>query len=104
MLPTAHWYEKHDVTCTDLHSFLHPFTPAHDPAWECKHDWEAFRIIAEKISELAKTHLPDPVEDLVMTALSTDTPDELAQPMGELRDWWSGRASRCRGRRSRTSV
>ena len=25
-----------------------------------------------------------------MTALSTDTPDELAQPMGELRDWWSG--------------
>ena len=90
VLPTAHWYEKHDVTCTDLHSFLHPFTPAHDPAWECKHDWEAFRIIAEKISELAKTHLPDPVEDLVMTALSTDTSDELAQPMGELRDWWSG--------------
>ena len=90
VLPTAHWYEKHDVTCTDLHLFLHPFTPAHDPAWECKHDWEAFRIIAEKISELAKTHLPDPVEDLVMTALSTDTSDELAQPMGELRDWWSG--------------
>ncbi|MBK5933649.1 nitrate reductase alpha subunit [Rhodovulum imhoffii] len=90
VLPTAHWYEKDDVTCTDLHSFLHPFTPAHDPAWECKHDWEAFRIIAEKISDLAQEHLPEPVEDLVMTALNTDTPDELAQPMGELKDWWKG--------------
>ncbi|MBK1717318.1 nitrate reductase subunit alpha [Thiocystis violacea] len=90
VLPTAHWYEKFDLTCTDLHSFLHPFTPAHDPAYESKHDWEAFRIIAEKVSALAKTHLPDPIEDLVMTALSTDTPDEMAQPMGELRDWWTG--------------
>ncbi len=90
VLPTAHWYEKFDLTCSDLHSFLHPFTPAHDPAWECKHDWEAFRIVAEKFSELAKTHLPDPVEDVVMTALSTDTPDELAQPFGELKDWWTG--------------
>lgn len=90
VLPTAHWYEKFDLTCTDLHSFLHPFTPAHDPAWECKHDWDAFKLVAEKISELAKTHLPEPVEDLVMTALSTDTPDELAQPFGELRDWKVG--------------
>ena len=98
VLPTAHWYEKHDVTCTDLHSFLHPFTPAHDPAWECKHDWEAFRLIAEKISELAKVHLPDPIEDLVMTALNTDTPDELAQPMGELRDWWTGESEPVAGK------
>ena len=36
VLPTAHWYEKYDLTCTDLHSFFHPFTPVHDPAWESK--------------------------------------------------------------------
>lgn len=90
VLPTAHWYEKYDLTCTDLHSFFHPFTPAHDPSWESKHDWEAFRLIAEKFSELAKEHLPDPVEDLVITALATDTPDEMAQPLGELRDWKAG--------------
>ena len=92
VLPTAHWYEKYDLTCTDLHSFFHPFTPAHDPAWESKHDWEAFKIIAEKVSELAKFYMPDPVEDLVLTALNTDTPDEMAQPMGELRDWRDGEA------------
>ncbi|MCC6983147.1 MAG: nitrate reductase subunit alpha [Bauldia sp.] len=87
VLPTAHWYEKYDLTCTDLHSFFHPFTPAHDPAWEAKHDWEIFRLIAAKVSELAKYYLPEPIEDLVMTALSTDTPDEMAQPFGELHDW-----------------
>ncbi|MFQ5563455.1 MAG: nitrate reductase subunit alpha, partial [Parvularculaceae bacterium] len=90
VLPTAHWYEKYDLTCTDLHSFFHPFTPAHDPSWETKHDWDAFKLIAEKVSELAKEHLPEPVEDLVMTPMITDTPDEMAQPLGELRDWRSG--------------
>lgn len=90
VLPTAHWYEKYDLTCTDLHSFFHPFTPAHDPAWESKHDWDAFKVIAEKISEMAKRYLPEPLEDLVLTALNTDTPSELAQPMGELRDWKAG--------------
>ena len=92
VLPTAHWYEKYDLTCTDLHSFFHPFTRAHDPAWESKDDWETFKMIAQKISELAKTFMPDPVEDLVLNALITDTPDEMAQPMGELRDWRSGEA------------
>lgn len=90
VLPTAHWYEKYDLTCTDLHSFFHPFTPAHDPPWETRHDWNIFKGIAEKVSELAKTYLPDPVEDLVLTPLITDTPDELAQPMGEIRDWRTG--------------
>ncbi len=90
VLPTAHWYEKYDMTCTDLHTFFHPFTPAHDPPWETKPDWDIFKLIAEKISELAKEHLPEPIEDLVMTPLIKDTPDELAQPMGEMRDWKTG--------------
>lgn len=98
VLPTAHWYEKYDLTCTDLHSFFHPFTPAHDPPWEARHDWEAFKTIAAKISELAKVHLAEPIEDLVMTPLITDSPDELAQPMGELRDWKNGETELVPGR------
>lgn len=90
VLPTAHWYEKYDLTCTDLHSFFHPFTPAHDPPWEARHDWDAFKAVAAKISELAAAHLPEPVEDVVMTPMITDSPDELAQPFGEICDWASG--------------
>lgn len=90
VLPTAHWYEKYDLTCTDLHSFFHPFTPAHDPPWETRHDWEAFKAVAAKVSELAAEYLPTEVEDLVLTPLITDSTDELAQPMGELKDWKSG--------------
>jgi len=87
VLPTAHWYEKYDLTCTDLHSFFHPFTPAHDPPWETRHDWDIFKVVAEKISELAEDHLPEPVEELVTYPMMTDTEDELAQPMGEVEDW-----------------
>lgn len=90
VLPTAHWYEKYDLTCTDLHSFLHPFTPAHDPPWEARHDWDAFKTIAAKFSELAREHFPEPVVDLVMTPMITDSPDELAQPFGEVKDWKKG--------------
>src|SRR5690606_8557290 len=87
VLPTAHWYEKYDLTCTDLHSFFHPFTPAHDPPWECRHDWDIFKAIAEQVSTLARRHLPEPILDMVLTPISTDMPEELAQPLGEVRDW-----------------
>lgn len=90
VLPAAHWYEKFDLTCSDLHSFFHPFTPAHAPSWEARDDWDTFKFAAEKVSELAKTHLPEPLEDLIMTPMITDSTDEMAQPMGELLDWKSG--------------
>ncbi len=90
VLPTAHWYEKYDLTCSDLHSFFHPFTPAHDPPWEAKDDWNAFKVCAAKISELAAKHLPGEFEDLVMTPMITDSKDEMAQPNGEINDWHAG--------------
>ena len=90
VLPTAHWYEKYDLTCSDLHSFFHPFTPAHDPPWEAKDDWNAFKACAAKVSELAAKHLPGEFEDLVMTPMITDSKDEMAQPMGEINDWHAG--------------
>jgi len=98
VLPAAHWYEKTDLTVTDLHTFIHPFSAAHDPPWEAKADWDAFKLIAEKFSALAHKHFPEPVRDLVLSPLMTDTPDEYAQPEGRIRDWKRGEAEMIPGR------
>ena len=57
VLPAATWYEKHDLSSTDMHPFVHAFTPAIDPPWEAKSDFELFHLLAEKLSDLARTHL-----------------------------------------------
>lgn len=88
VLPAATWYEKDDLNTTDLHTFINPLQAAVPPTWESKPDWEIFKAIAKKVSELARVHLPYPVKDLVMIPLQHDTPDELAQL--EDRDWKKG--------------
>ena len=42
VLPAATWYEKHDISTTDLHPFVHAFTPAIGPPWETRTDWDIF--------------------------------------------------------------
>jgi len=79
ILPAATWYEKTDLNSTDLHTFVNPMQAAVPPAWESRSDWDIFRAVAEKVSELAKTHLPKPVRDLVAIPLQHDTVDEIAQ-------------------------
>jgi nitrate reductase alpha subunit len=86
LLPAATWYEKHDLSSTDMHPFVHAFTPAIAPPWETRSDFDAFHAIARKFSELAATHL-GVREDLVAAPLLHDTPDELATPGGVVRDW-----------------
>ena len=88
VLPTASWYEKADLNSTDLHSFIHPLSAAIPPVWESKTDWQIFQIIAQKVSEMAKTHLNQPVTDLVNIPLSHDSIDEISQP--KLQDWSKG--------------
>ena len=88
VLPAATWYEKDDLNTTDLHSFINPMQAAVPPSWESKSDWDIFKNIARKVSDLARQHIPEPVEDIVMLPLQHDTPDELAQP--EVRDWKTG--------------
>ncbi|HZR07645.1 MAG TPA: nitrate reductase subunit alpha [Myxococcales bacterium] len=88
VLPAATWYEKDDLSTTDMHSFIHPFQAAVPPCWESKSDWDAFKAIAAKVSELSRVHLPTPVRDVVMTPLAHDTPAEMAQR--EVRDWSKG--------------
>ncbi|HEX6073258.1 MAG TPA: nitrate reductase subunit alpha, partial [Sphingomicrobium sp.] len=88
VLPTATWYEKHDLNTSDMHPFIHPLQAAVDPAWETKSDWNIFRVIAKKFSDVAPEVLG--IEhDLVMTPILHDTPAELAQPY-EPRDWLKG--------------
>jgi len=89
VLPAATWYEKVDLSSTDLHPFVHTFNAAIPPPWEAKTDWDAFREIAREFSKLAETHL-GVRRDLVAAPLLHDTPDEIAQPLGEVRDWRAG--------------
>ncbi len=42
VLPAATWYEKFDISTTDLHPFVHAFNQAVPPPWEAKSDWDAF--------------------------------------------------------------
>ena len=42
IFPAATWYEKHDLSTTDMHPFIHAFTPAIDPPWEAKSDFDTF--------------------------------------------------------------
>lgn len=88
VLPTASWYEKSDLNTTDMHTFIHPLAPAIAPVWESKPDWDIFRNIAEKVSEMSKKHLPDPVMDFVTVPLQHDSVDELAQR--HIKDWSKG--------------
>jgi nitrate reductase alpha subunit len=88
VLPTASWYEKNDLNTTDLHSFVHPLSAAVPPVWETKSDWDIFKTLAKRVSELAPDAFPEPVSDVVMSPLMHDTPDELAQL--EVLDWREG--------------
>ena len=86
VLPAATWYEKHDLSSTDMHPYVHAFTPAIDPPWEARSDFDLFHALARTFSELAGTHLGTR-RDLVSVALQHDTVGETAQPGGVARDW-----------------
>lgn len=88
VLPAATWYEKADLNSTDMHSFIHPLSAAVPPCWESRSDWQIFRTIARKFSELAAKHFPEPVRDLVVSPLAHDTPAEIAQP--DIKEWVQG--------------
>lgn len=88
ILPTATWYEKNDLNTTDMHPFIHPLTEAVNPGWESRSDWQIFRLISKRFSELAGKHLGTR-KDLVAVPMMHDSPGELAQPLG-VKDWKRG--------------
>src|SRR5699024_12481485 len=72
--PAATWYEKHDLSTTDMHPFVNTFNPAISTPWQSRNDWETWATIAEKFSELARTHLGTRT-DVVAAPLQHDSPD-----------------------------
>jgi nitrate reductase alpha subunit len=88
VLPTATWYEKHDLNTSDMHPFIHPLSAAVDPAWQSRSDWEIFKGIAAKFSEVCVGHL-GVEKDVVLVPILHDTAGELAQPFAP-KDWGKG--------------
>ncbi len=89
LLPAATWYEKYDLSSTDMHPFVHAFSPAISPPWEARSDYETFVALARVFSALAARHL-GVRGDLVATPLLHDSPGETAQPGGRVLDWRHG--------------
>lgn len=102
VLPAATWYEKTDLSSTDMHPFVHPFNPAIDPLWESRSDWDIYRTLAQTLSEMAKDYMPGVYKDLVATPLGHDTPSEIAQPLGKVKDWKKERLKQSSARRCLT--
>ena len=97
VFPAATWYEKHDLSSTDMHPFVHAFTPAIDPPWETKSDFEMFHLLAHEFSRQAATHL-GVRKDLVSVPLQHDTKGQIAQPGGVVRDWRDGNTAAVPGK------
>lgn len=90
VLPAATWYEKHDLSSTDMHPFIHPFNPAIDPLWESRSDWDIYKTLSKAISEMAKDYLPGTFKDVVTTPLAHDSKQELGSEYGIVKDWSKG--------------
>ncbi|WP_420022414.1 nitrate reductase subunit alpha [Bacillus velezensis] len=90
VLPAATWYEKHDLSSTDMHPFIHPFAPAISAPWESRSDWDIFKALSKAVSDLAEEVDMEPVKEVVATPLLHDTMQELAQPFGKINDWSKG--------------
>jgi nitrate reductase alpha subunit len=88
VLPTATWYEKNDLNTSDMHPFIHPLTGAVDPVWEARSDWEIYKAIARRFSEVAPEVL-GVEQDAVLTPILHDTPAEIAQGL-DVKDWARG--------------
>jgi nitrate reductase alpha subunit len=79
VLPAANWYEKADLNSTDMHSFVHPLSAAVPPCRESKSDWQIFRTIARKFSELAAPHFSEPVSERTWMARISPVPTAALQ-------------------------
>jgi complex iron-sulfur molybdoenzyme family reductase subunit alpha len=88
VLPTASHYEKHDLSMTDMHTYVHPFTPAVEPLGESKTDWQIFKELAGKIQEIAEDRGIEPIPDR-----SFDREIDLQSVYDDyVRDWETGEA------------
>ena len=81
VLPAATWYEKHDLSSTDMHPFMHCFDEAVNPPWEARTDFEVFQTLARLVGRMAPGHL-DTQTDVVAVPLGHDSPDAMTMASG----------------------
>ncbi len=89
LLPAATWYEKEDLSSTDMHPFVHAFNAAIRPPWETRSDYDTFVAMARTFSPMGEKHLGTR-KDVVAVPLLHDTPGETMQPGGVVLDWKLG--------------
>jgi nitrate reductase alpha subunit len=85
VLPAATWYEKNDLSSTDMHPFVHAFDSAIDPPWETRTDYQVFQDLAALVSRMAERHLGVQT-DVISSPIAHDTADEYANPGGVVPD------------------
>ncbi len=85
VLPAASWYEKNDLSTSDMHPFIHPFASAVDPVWGSRTDWDIYKGLAKKFSEIVPGHLGKE-KDIVMLPLQHDSPMEISETV-TAEDW-----------------
>ncbi|MFI6585130.1 hypothetical protein [Embleya sp. NPDC050493] len=56
MPPAATRYERHDLSSTDGHSSVPEVTPAIDPPWQVRTDFDPPHAIAARLGEPARKH------------------------------------------------
>ena len=76
VLPAATWYEKHDISTTDMHPFVHSFNPAIAPPWETRTDFDAFATIARGLLPAGRASTWAPAPTSIAAPLMHDTADE----------------------------
>lgn len=83
VLPAATWYEKYDLSTTDMHPFIHSFNQAINPPWEARSDFDIYRQLAQMVSQMAPRYLGTQT-DVVAAPLGHDTPDAMTMPHGDV--------------------
>jgi nitrate reductase alpha subunit len=74
-------------TISEYRQVVHPLSKAVDPAWESRSDWEIYKGLAKKFSELCPGHL-DKEKDVVASPILHDTPGEMAQAT-DVKAWFN---------------
>ena len=90
VLPAATWYEKHDLSTTDMHPFVHAFNPAIAPPWQTRTDFDAFHGIAEEFCRAGRDAPRRAQGPGRGAADCTTRPTSCANPHGRVRDWKAG--------------
>lgn len=83
VLPAATWYEKYDLSTTDMHPFIHSFNEAITPPWQARTDFAIYQQLAGMIAQWAPKYLGTQT-DVVAAPLTHDTPDAMTMAHGDV--------------------